>query len=114
MKLLGCSLALVLSGTMLAAAVFVDAGSGADRRAPGAGAPRLEEAKLNIEHNATDKDTGFQGFIDGEGWQRLDVRGPGGDLGGPGDRAERQPDGLVRLVPDAGDRSQLPSSAAAM
>ncbi len=41
---------------------------------------KLKDAKLNIEHNATDKDTGFQGFIDGEGWQRLDVRGPGGQV----------------------------------
>ena len=40
----------------------------------------LKDAKLNIEHNATDKDTGFQGFIDGEGWRRLDVRGPGGPV----------------------------------
>ena len=24
----------------------------------------LKEAKLNVEHNATDEDTGFQGFID--------------------------------------------------
>jgi hypothetical protein len=40
----------------------------------------LKDAKLNIEHNATDKDTGFQGFIDGEGWRRLDVRGPGGAI----------------------------------
>ena len=38
----------------------------------------LKEAKLNIEHNATDHDTGFQGFIDSEGWQQLDLRGPGG------------------------------------
>jgi hypothetical protein len=38
----------------------------------------LKDAKLNIEHNATDEDTGFQGFIDSEGWQRLDVRGPNG------------------------------------
>ena len=38
----------------------------------------LKDAKLNIEHNATDKDTGFQGFIDSEGWRRLDVRGPEG------------------------------------
>jgi hypothetical protein len=43
-----------------------------------AAAVRLKDAKLNIEHNATDKDTGFQGFIDSEGWRRLDVRGPGG------------------------------------
>ncbi len=40
----------------------------------------LKEAKLNIEHNATDLDTGFQGFIDSEGWRRLDVRGPRGKV----------------------------------
>jgi len=39
----------------------------------------LKEAKLNIEHNATDHDTGFQGAIDSEGWKRLDVTGPDGD-----------------------------------
>ena len=38
----------------------------------------LKDAKLNIEHNATDRDTGFQGFVDSEGWRRLDVRGPTG------------------------------------
>jgi hypothetical protein len=40
----------------------------------------LKDAKLNIEHNATDSDTGFQGFIDSEGWQSLDVRGPNGTV----------------------------------
>lgn len=40
----------------------------------------LKEAKLNIEHNATDLDTGFQGFVDSEGWERLEVRGPDGKL----------------------------------
>ena len=40
----------------------------------------LKEAKLNIEHNATDGDTGFQGFVDSEGWRRLDVRGPAGQV----------------------------------
>ena len=40
----------------------------------------LKEAKLNIEHNATDNDTGFQGFVDSEGWKQLDVRGPGGKV----------------------------------
>ena len=40
----------------------------------------LKEAKLNIEHNATDGDTGFQGFIDSEGWRRLAARGPGGQI----------------------------------
>ena len=40
----------------------------------------LKEAKLNIEHNATDEDTGYQGFIDSEGWERLDVTGPEGTV----------------------------------
>jgi hypothetical protein len=40
----------------------------------------LKEAKLNIEHNATDLDTGFQGAIDSEGWERLDVTAPDGSL----------------------------------
>lgn len=40
----------------------------------------LKEAKLIIEHNATDEDTGFQGFIDSEGWQSLVVTGPDGDV----------------------------------
>lgn len=52
-----------------------DSGHGtADAR----GAILLKDAKLNIEHNATDNDTGFQGFVDSEGWQHLDVRGPDG------------------------------------
>ena len=38
----------------------------------------LKEAKLNIEHNATDNDTGCQGFVDSEGWKRLEVTGPDG------------------------------------
>jgi hypothetical protein len=40
----------------------------------------LKEAKLNIEHNATDLDTGFQGFIDSEGWSCLEVTDPYGDV----------------------------------
>jgi hypothetical protein len=40
----------------------------------------LKDAKLNIEHNATDNDTGFQGFIDSDGWKRLDVTGPDGPV----------------------------------
>jgi hypothetical protein len=48
----------------------------------------LKQAKLIIEHNATDNDTGFQGFLDSEGWQSLDLVGPGGfvlHLDGKGD-----------------------------
>jgi len=38
----------------------------------------LKETKLIIEHNATDRDTGFQAFVDSEGWQRLELIGPQG------------------------------------
>ena len=40
----------------------------------------LKEAKLIIEHNATAHDTGFQGFIDSDGWKELTVTGPNGDV----------------------------------
>lgn len=40
----------------------------------------LKDAKLNIEHNATDGDTGFQGFIDSEGWGNLTFSGPEGKV----------------------------------
>ena len=40
----------------------------------------LKEAKLNIEHNAEDNDTGFQGFLDSEGWNRIRVTGPDGKV----------------------------------
>ena len=40
----------------------------------------LEEAKLNIEHNATDLDTGFQGFVDSEGWSCLEMTDPYGSV----------------------------------
>ena len=39
----------------------------------------LKEAKLIIEHNAKDRDTGFQGFIDSEGWERITVTDPNGN-----------------------------------
>jgi len=38
----------------------------------------LTQAKLIIEHNATDEDTGFQVFLDSEGWDRLELVGPNG------------------------------------
>jgi hypothetical protein len=40
----------------------------------------LKEAKLNIEHNAKDEDTGFQGFLDSEGWNEITVTGPDGEM----------------------------------
>jgi hypothetical protein len=41
---------------------------------------RLAEARFLIEHNATDDDTGYQLFVDGEPWRRLTVEGPGGGV----------------------------------
>jgi hypothetical protein len=79
----------LLSAALLTAAVvYAGSGSGAAGDPPpargpsgsAAGAVPLKEAKLNIEHNATDKDTGFQGFIDSDGWRRLDMRGPTGPV----------------------------------
>ena len=62
--------------------VYAESGGGgapsARAQAVSAAVVPLKEAKLNIEHNATDKDTGFQGAVDSEGWRRLDVSGPGG------------------------------------
>ncbi len=78
---------LTLFATALLCTLVVGAGSvlaggqPSDRAAASVGAVvKLKDAKLNIEHNATDKDTGFQGFIDSEGWQRLDVKGPDGPV----------------------------------
>jgi hypothetical protein len=75
---------LLATASILAAAVYAGSWSGAQppARATTASAADvpLKDAKLNIEHNATDRDTGFQGFIDGEGWRRLDVRGPAGPV----------------------------------
>jgi hypothetical protein len=38
----------------------------------------FSESKILIEHNATAADTGFQGFVDGDPWNRLTVTGPDG------------------------------------
>lgn len=38
----------------------------------------LKTARLIIEHNATDLDTGFQAFVDSEGWDRIELTGPRG------------------------------------
>lgn len=40
----------------------------------------LKQAKLIIEHNAKDEDTGFQGFIDSEGWNKITLTGPKGKI----------------------------------
>jgi hypothetical protein len=79
MKLIGR-----ISMIVLAVACVYAGAQSADRlaaQAAGGGRPvPLKDAKLNIEHNATDRDTGFQGFVDSEGWRRLTVSGPRGKV----------------------------------
>lgn len=43
-------------------------------------APVVTDAKLLIENNATDSDTGFQVFVDGDTWSDLQVSGPNGSI----------------------------------
>lgn len=40
----------------------------------------LKTVKLLIEHNASKLDTGFQIFLDGEPWKKVEVRGPSEEL----------------------------------
>lgn len=61
-------------GTITSAALVLSSAAFAQDSVP------LKEAKLNIEHNATDGDTGFQGFVDGEGWEKLVLKGPDGEI----------------------------------
>ena len=102
MKRIGRSSPVLLSAAALAAlAVCADAGPGVEKPARAAAGSAadvpLKDAKLNIEHNATDKDTGFQGFIDSDGWRRLDVRGPAGDVAGFEGRGRLGELGLTEL-----------------
>lgn len=65
----------------LAYAVWVGPTSAAPAQpAPDRTVVPLKAAMLNIEHNATDGDTGFQGFVDGEGWKSLVFTGPEGNV----------------------------------
>jgi hypothetical protein len=74
-------LAIEESGNQTISAVEFDTGPGCVRPAePEPPTPQLAEAKLLIEHNATDEDTGFQGFADGDPWKQLTIRGPDGQL----------------------------------
>jgi hypothetical protein len=73
-------LPLALFAALFAAALIVTVAHTVERTEAQAPDVPLKDAKLNIEHNATDRDTGFQGFIDGEGWRRLDVSGPNGQV----------------------------------
>ena len=73
---------IMMSVVALSAATLYSAGRGSAESQSHAAANKgpipLKDAKLNIEHNATDRDTGFQGFVDSEGWRRLGMGGPDG------------------------------------
>jgi len=46
--------------------------------APAAWAKKLDDAEMYIEINDTDGDAGIQVFLDGEGWDSMQMRGPNG------------------------------------
>jgi hypothetical protein len=73
--LLGLTAIAIVIGSGVAIAVFSSRDAGASTQPE---STPLKEAKLIIEHNATDLDTGFQGFIDSEGWRSLTMTGPDG------------------------------------
>lgn len=64
--------------TILACAFVFLCGCGGEDEDEDDEAPVLSQAKLLIEHNATDADTGFQGFADGDPWDELEITGPAG------------------------------------
>ena len=63
-----------------ASAQSASSGEDAEKNAGSDTAIPLKEAKLIIEHNVKDKDTGFQGFLDSEGWNNITVTGPDGNV----------------------------------
>jgi hypothetical protein len=69
--------AAILGGTLVGGQQLAMAGESKQEQDWTAAVP-LKEAKLNIEHNAKDNDTGFQGFIDSEGWRWITATGPDG------------------------------------
>jgi hypothetical protein len=69
----------LVSGQQLALA-GKNAGTGNEQNKASEEDVPLKEAKLNIEHNAKDNDTGFQGFIDSEGWNKITATGPDGKI----------------------------------
>jgi hypothetical protein len=71
--------AAILGGALLGGQQLAMAGENKQNKDSDAAIP-LKEAKLIIEHNAKDNDTGFQGFIDSEGWNRITVTGPDGKV----------------------------------
>jgi len=82
--LLATILSTVLAGLFTSEQFALAGGEGSKKNEAGSsdsGKPiPLKEAKLNIEHNAKDNDTGFQGFLDSEGWNSITVTGPNGKV----------------------------------
>jgi hypothetical protein len=72
-------LAIEKSGNQTLSSAAFETGTGCHAEEPHPeGPPELNAAKLLIEHNATDEDTGFQGFADGDPWNELMIMGPNG------------------------------------
>ena len=71
-----------LAWPILAVSALALSGCGSDEEEDDEedGPPALSAAKLLIEHNATDLDTGFQGFADGDPWEELVIEGPSGPI----------------------------------
>ncbi len=81
MSLLAAVIATALAGLFTSVQFASAGGQGTSEMAATAAKPTpLKEAKLIIEHNAKDHDTGFQGFIDSEGWKRMKITGPDGQV----------------------------------
>ncbi len=64
----------VVLAALLLAAAFSPATLGEETEIP------FKTTKLLIEHNTADEDTGFQIFLDGEPWRRIDIRNPSGEV----------------------------------
>ncbi len=73
-------LAIETSGNQTLSSAAFETGSGCDTDETAEDeTPQLRKAKLLIEHNATDADTGFQGFADGDPWNTLTISDPDGN-----------------------------------
>jgi hypothetical protein len=81
MFLLAAVVATALAGVFTSVQFASAGGQSTNQMATTASPPiPLKEAKLIIEHNAKDNDTGFQGFLDSEGWKEITVTGPNGQV----------------------------------
>jgi hypothetical protein len=70
-------LAIEESGNQTLSSAEFETGEGCERPMGIDTEARLTQAKILIEHNSTDEDTGFQGFADGDPWNELTISGPG-------------------------------------